>query len=365
MYLKLSCYFVRMSVVGLIVMAAVLSPADAESGSNLPANFIEQIVKDKQTMHLTLPNGQRVVGKIKEIQRGEKGVQQVSGIIQHPEAGTFSFKNNASKELEGNVSFDAKPTEWKVQSAGEAGGFRLVEAPVADAFRPRKMEMPTAEKAQAASGVLRKKAEASLRKDLNIEKISEHKLKIGKVILDKQDRSIQFPATVNMIDKTIEYAVVADSGKCHESLFITSALPRDVHLAMLLLGVKPAKCAASQDGGLLVPENAALTVSVKWQQNGVTHTHSLYELFNIGQSASEMRKAKTQNPMWLYNGSLFNDAGFAAQVEGSIISLIADDTALMNNPRKDRNDDAVHIPNTSLLPTTDTPVTLIISQYQP
>ena len=50
----------------------------------------------------------------------------------------------------------------------------------------------------------------------------------------------------------------------------------------------------------------------------------------------------------------------AAEAEGSFISLIRDPAALLNNPDATRDDDSLHVPNTSALPAAGTPVTVIL-----
>lgn len=347
----------------IAISLGLISSVIAEVDSDLPAGFLDRIVKAGSDIRFTLPNGQQVVGKIETIQRAGQGIQRVSGVIQHPEAGTFSFGIAEAGKLSGVLSFDAKATEWQIAPGAADGKFRLIEVPVADAFRPRKMPLPTA--VPVPSENARETAEDALRKDLKIEEVSADKLRIGQVEIDKPSRSLRLPARVNMHDGTIEYALVTETGKCHEALFSTAASPRDIHVAMLLLGVKPAKCAESPDHGLLVPANAAVSVQAEWQQDGVTHAHPLSELFTVTQPASAVREGESKHPLWLYNGSKFNGAGFAALTEGSIISLIADSTALINNAGKDRGDDAVHLPNSVLLPATGTPVTLMLSPYRP
>src|SRR5688572_10164813 len=63
---------------------------------------------------------------------------------------------------------------------------------------------------------------------------------IGAVTLDKEQRSVNFPAAINQRTGIVEYAVVTTAGKTHESIFKTEAQPFHVHLAMLLLGARPA-----------------------------------------------------------------------------------------------------------------------------
>jgi hypothetical protein len=332
--------------------AAVLSP-----------DFLDQAVGEDQTLRLTLPDGRQIIGKIDQIQRFPGGVAKVQGVIQHPEPGEFFFerqhREGKAGALQGSVKFASKPTEWKIEP--DAGGFKFTESPVEDAFRPRAMQMPTAESIRPQPGMSREEAEASLRKDLKIEKSADGKLRLGAVELDKSTRAIRFPATVNMTSGTVEYALVATTGKIHESMFTTGAAPRDIHLAMLLLGIQPAKFAPSPDKGILVPATAAVEVSVGWETNGPPKNLTLAELTNVADATADKPATglKTDRP-WLYNGSRFNGAGFAATLEGSVISLIADDMALVNNSQSDRDNDDIHLPNTALLPPAGTPVTITL-----
>ena len=63
---------------------------------------------------------------------------------------------------------------------------------------------------------------------------------IGLVRLDKNQRSVQFPAVLNQDHGLIEYLLVTTRGKTHESLLKTEAEPFHIHVAMLLLGAKGA-----------------------------------------------------------------------------------------------------------------------------
>jgi hypothetical protein len=68
---------------------------------------------------------------------------------------------------------------------------------------------------------------------------------------------------------------------------------------------------------------------------------------------------------WLYNGSTFDAFGFAAQREGSIISVIRDEAALVNNPASDRDNDKVHLPQAKLLPPEGWPVRVVMRLRAP
>ena len=57
-------------------------------------------------------------------------------------------------------------------------------------------------------------------------------------------------------------AVVTAEGKKHESVFVTTAAPGDIHAALLLLGIKPGPWKGGDGGKLAIPEGASVTVAV-------------------------------------------------------------------------------------------------------
>ena len=63
---------------------------------------------------------------------------------------------------------------------------------------------------------------------------------------------------------------------------------------------------------------------------------------------------------WIYNGSRLREDGFAAQIDGSIVSLITDPDALINNPRSGREDDDNWLPRAKELPALNSPVEVTI-----
>src|SRR5271154_634994 len=71
-----------------------------------------------------------------------------------------------------------------------------------------------------------------------IERISDSVVKVGEVTLDKSTMTISFPGSINMDHGEMEYLLVQDGGKTHESLLVTKAQPFHIHIAMLLLGAK-------------------------------------------------------------------------------------------------------------------------------
>lgn len=216
--------------------------------------------------------------------------------------------------------------------------------------------------AVTAPAITRAEAEAALLKGLKAERLDANKLKIGLVTLDKATRSIRFQASVNQIQGQVEYALVTETGKRHESAFTTKASPSDIHLALLLLGVKPGTAKAGPDQSLQVPVASAIKVTVEWETNGPLASHPLAALIALAEGDPSQAASRTlPDGHWLYLGSGFDGGGFRAQREGSLISLIGDDAALINNPGSDRTNDEIHVPNAALLPKPGMPVTIVLS----
>ena len=190
--------------------------------------------------------------------------------------------------------------------------------------------------------------------DLGVE-LKGDTIKIGEVAIDRTNRTATFPAKINARDGVIEYAVVHATGKRHESLLVTDTQPRDIHLACLLLG-----------GGRNGKPPAKVRVQVQWETNGPPRKLPLEDLIAFSKERPEGESGGSLAPgAWTYTGSQVDAAGFVASREGSIISLIRDDAALVNHPRPGREDDTLHVPNAKSLPALETPVRVVLKLLTP
>ncbi len=174
---------------------------------------------------------------------------------------------------------------------------------------------------------------------------------IGRVRLDKNARTVAFPAVVNMTEAIIEYVIVTKDGKTHESLLRTEAQPKDIHVAMLLLGVKGAGTnAVPEDPAKPIPGDA-IAIEITWKaRNREKRARAEDLIYNT------VTKTNLTRGVWIYNGSVIEEGKFMAETEGSIISLITDPFALVNNPRPGRDNDDLCEVNRGAVPPLDTPV---------
>jgi hypothetical protein len=185
--------------------------------------------------------------------------------------------------------------------------------------------------------------------------VAVHTLELGAVRIDKERRTVSFPVMINQRTGVVEYAVVTTSGKTHESVFRTEAQPAHIHLAMLLLGVKPASTNVFSANLSIPPPGEPVTVEVSWR-NGRGEIRSALEEFIV---AGNDHHTFPKGP-WIYNGSYLAQRTFLAQRDGSIISVHIDPDALINNPRPGRENDDLHSVNSAALPAEDLPLKITL-----
>jgi hypothetical protein len=180
---------------------------------------------------------------------------------------------------------------------------------------------------------------------------------IGQVKLDQAKGTVTFPATVNLREGAIEYLVVTDYGKIHESLLRTSVTPHHLQLALLLLGLEPRGTNA-----FVIPKlsprarTGGLTVDVAWTTKGRVRRTA------AGDHVRNLRLRQTiGRGRWVFAGSRFREDGFAAQSDGSIITVIDDPDAIIASALPGSDDDDNWLAAGRRLPPMDSPVEVILT----
>jgi len=169
---------------------------------------------------------------------------------------------------------------------------------------------------------------------LPLKEIGPGLFEIGRVRLSKTERTVTIPAEVNMREGAVEYFLVTTTGKTHESVLRTDAEPYHIQLALLLLNAKGRGTNDFPQDKTKPPPGDPIDVEIIWKTKNAQQ-RARAEEFVFDRAA----KAPMQTVKWIYNGSQMNAEGFAAQQTGSIISLIDDSDALINNPLPRRDDD--------------------------
>src|SRR4051812_24418542 len=72
-----------------------------------------------------------------------------------------------------------------------------------------------------------------------IKKVSATEYTLGRMQFSSATHEIRVPTTVNMTEGALEYALVHENGKTHESLLKTKVSPTELNVAMLLCNYEP------------------------------------------------------------------------------------------------------------------------------
>lgn len=190
---------------------------------------------------------------------------------------------------------------------------------------------------------------------------------IGKIRLDQKARTIRFPGELNLKEGILEYLLVTSQGSTHESLLVSDVRPSDVHFSMLLLGAKGSgetpTSATAPTGQInaeflktapkLRGENISITIA--WKDGDTAKSVPVEDwIFNTA-----TKKPMERGP-WTYNGSVFSNGHFMAQMEGAFAALVTYPSALINNPRKGSDNDQIWTVNEKAVPAAKTPLEITI-----
>jgi hypothetical protein len=158
---------------------------------------------------------------------------------------------------------------------------------------------------------------------------------LGRVKFDKNAKTVSFPAVINQTSGVIEYFLVTTEGKTHESFLRTDVRPHQIHLALLLLGATGTTNSFPENPAMPLPGDA-VSIEIAWKRKGKRTTRRAEELVFDTKTQSAMSRGS-----WVFNGSMVIDGTFVAEEQGSIISIIEDPYALVNNPRPGRERDEI------------------------
>ncbi len=215
------------------------------------------------------------------------------------------------------------------------------------------------------------KPEAPKTEAPKVEKIDEDNYRIGDVSIQKSTREIRFPAAVNLREGFLEYLIVHQNGKIHESLFRTDISPTNLNVALALLRYQPSKelYRIWKEPGVVseefhkVPEEtrlaARIAIDVEIEKDGEKKRIPVSDWIRHDTTAKAMPPT-----FWVYGGSEFYDGKFVPETTGDISAIYVTNSSLINYPGDDNFDDEAWTSFTERIPDLDTKVTLVIAPYK-
>ena len=199
-----------------------------------------------------------------------------------------------------------------------------------------------------------------------IRQISADLYEMNGIRFDKKQKTAQFETRVNLAKDLLEYGLVCKGGKLHESLLRSDVEPADLHVVMLLLGAQiPPQSTTSTNASPWIDANTlrtapplkgdTVTLSLQWKSDNQTRTAQIEDWVLNKQTGKPM-----EHKSWIYNGSEIIDHSFMAQRERSVVALVTDPFAMINNINKGHDDDSLWYANSNLVPIVGTTVLLTI-----
>jgi hypothetical protein len=207
----------------------------------------------------------------------------------------------------------------------------------------------------------------------SVKKIDETHYEVGDVRFNSKTREIRFLANVNMTEGLLEYLIVHESGKVHESLLTTKISPLHLNLAFTLLRFAPSRelvLLPNATGGTSgdfpevadeIKAAARVMIEVEWKQADQVHRVPINDWIQHGIKTTAMPSGP-----WVYGGSDFSDGKYVAELSGDIATIFLAPSAILQYPGEDYADDTVWIPFPKRVPDAGSEVTVIFTpQHSP
>ena len=205
------------------------------------------------------------------------------------------------------------------------------------------------------------------RPEASVKKLADGTMQIGDIIFDPKTRQVRVPCTVNMNEGLLEFAVVHENGKIHESLLITKASALHINIAMKLLRYVASEelYAIEKERGVLsdqfpeveekVRKAARVSLSIEWQHEGKAKKVPISDW---------IMHTRTTKPMstepWVDGGSMMYEGHFVAEQNGDIAAIFVSRGSLFLYPGKDNSNDEMWLANTKRIPPQGTSVFFLI-----
>jgi hypothetical protein len=190
------------------------------------------------------------------------------------------------------------------------------------------------------------------------EPVSPGVYRIGEILINKTEKSVTFPAVVNMNKGLLEYLLVRNAGKTHESLFRTHIEPYNLQIACLLLDLVGTDKPLAFQGAPDTPKGDPVRISVeRVLENGRSQLLNPKEWIV---KTVEGVQSEAPELNWIFTGSIISNGRFASQVGGSMIALYHDPVAMIDNASPGGESDKIWFVNEKTAPPVGTKVTITI-----
>ena len=194
------------------------------------------------------------------------------------------------------------------------------------------------------------------------ELVSPGVYRIGEITVNKTEKSISFPAEINMDKGLLEYLLVRNAGKTHESLFRTKIEPYNLQIASLLVDLTGTDKPLAFQGAPEIPKGDAVSITVSMTDKDGKKSELKPEKWIT--KVVDGKPSDIELLRWIFTGSIVRGGRFGAQVSGSIIALYHDPVAMVDNASAGGESDKIWFVKEGAVPPVGTPVTITIKAFK-
>jgi hypothetical protein len=198
----------------------------------------------------------------------------------------------------------------------------------------------------------------------SIKAIAPGVLELERIVLDTNKKEVRFPAVVNQVTQLIEYAIVHENGKTHESLLRTDISPFRLQTLLILANANKyvERLPEFNSDGREVPPSTPrpkhrIQIFVKDLRPEAKDASPI-------PLSSWIHNAETGKSMhgepWMYTGSRIFDGKYVAELEGDIVAVFLNSNAMFNSWIPGNNNDELWIPAPKIVPPLESPVEVIL-----
>ncbi len=191
-----------------------------------------------------------------------------------------------------------------------------------------------------------------------LKKVAPGILELDGIQLDTRKYEIRFDAEINQVENIVEYAIVHEKGKTHESLLRTKISP--YQLQVLLLLAKAPKFQETlpefdAEGREVPPPTPRPRHRIRISVQDLRKPDN--PVLPLGDWVANVEDGKPmQAEPWMYTGSRVYEGRFLAEEDGDIVAIYLNPVALFNSWIPGNNNDETWIPRPGKVPPIGTPV---------
>ncbi|MBC8107698.1 MAG: hypothetical protein H7Z14_13990 [Anaerolineae bacterium] len=155
--------------------------------------------------------------------------------------------------------------------------------------------------------------------------------KLPHIDVDITSKQVRIECQMLGVEGALEFFCVLSGTNEHESVLRTAAMPSNIHLALLMLGMQPGEPVKYSEAAKkwMPPHGPPLSISAEFQKDGKLVRVPITRM---------MRSIKTREPMpqhaFIFAGSqLGPDGAYAADITGYVVSIVNFDLSLIDVPQ--------------------------------